>query len=363
MKLLILACESEAGQAAAARVLKEEAAKAGHEVRIRDPFAWLDKKNDDGEKKRKKSAFARRVERMTDATPLTAPFLFTGAKYADAFLEEVRKEGFGAVLAIHPYAMEAVSAVIRRGETLPPAYGVFTDYALPAIFRAVELSGYFLPHWSMTEDLAARGILREKLIPCGVPASEAFLRPLERDEARNYLVLPRDIGLYLVFAGGMSTGNVTRILEELLARTPEKTLITVMAGRQSEERDELSARFSGEERVQVITTPEKIGIYLAAGDVLIMRADGFLTSEAALAGIPTVLFPAIPGTADAKNADFFAEREMALKAQSARDAARKAERLVLDRALQDRMRAMQKRGSVRAAAGEILREAASEKQE
>ncbi|MBR0143535.1 MAG: hypothetical protein IJM21_05105 [Clostridia bacterium] len=361
MKLLILACASEAGQTDAAKALREEAARQGHEALIRDPFAWLEKRGDGEEKKRRKSAFSRRVERMADATPLTAPFLFSNAKYAESFLREVREEGYGAILAIHPYAMEAVSATVRRGETLPPAYGVFTDYALPAIFRAAELTGYFLPHWTMTEDLAAKGILREKLIPVGVPASRRLSEPMEKEAARNFLVLPRDLGFYLIFAEGMSAGNVSRILDEILARAPEKTLVTVMAGRQSEERDELAARYAGESRVQVSATPERIDVYLSAGDVLIMRPDGFLASEAALAGIPTVLYPALPGTVDAKNADFFAAREMALKAQSARDAARKAERLVLDRAQRERIEVMQKRGSVRAAAGEIIREAAAER--
>ena len=361
MKLLILAYTAEAGQTAAAKALKEEAEGSGREALIRDPFAWLDRRNDAGEKKRRRSAFSRRMERITDATPLTAPFLFSGARFAETFLREVRETAADAILAIHPYAMEAVSSVLRRGETIPPAYGVFTDYALPAIFRAVELTGYFLPHWSLTEDLAAKGILREKLIPCGVPAARRLASPMGKDTARNYLVLPKDLGFYLIFTEGMSTGNVSRILDEILVRTAGKTLIAVMAGRQSEERDELSARYGGESRVQVIATPERMDVYLSAGDVLIMRPDGFLASEAVLAGIPTVLFPALPGTVDAKNADFFAEKEMALKAQNARDAARKAERLILDRAQRERITAMQRRGSVRAAAEEIIREAAAER--
>jgi hypothetical protein len=95
----------------------------------------------------------------------------------------------------------------------------------------------------MTEDLAAKGVLREKLIPCGVPSPRWLIKPMGKEEARNYLVLPRDLRLYLVFTDGMSSGNVSRILDELLARVPDKALVMVMAGRQSEEKEELSGRY------------------------------------------------------------------------------------------------------------------------
>ncbi len=352
MKLLILGYESGTGQTIAARALREEAEKAGHEVFTADLSSFQ------GETGKKKNALSRRVEKMTESSSLALPFLFSGSRYAGAFGRAIGDGGYDAILAIHPHAMEALSALLRRGETLPACFGVFCDYALPPLFRASELGGYFLPHWSMTEDLAEKGILREKLVPCGAPLPERLSAVPGKDEARNFLWLPRDETVFLLFADGMNTGNAVRILDELLERFPEKARITVMAGRESEERDELSTRYQGESRVMINAVPERFELYLAAGDVLIARPDGVLSSGAALAGIPTVLLPALPGTAEAKNADFFAGREMALKAQGARDAVRKAERLVRDGALGDRMKAMQRRGSVRAGAGEILREIA-----
>ncbi|MBO4407170.1 MAG: hypothetical protein J5849_05665 [Clostridia bacterium] len=265
MKLLILACGAGSGQAAAAKALKDEAERQGHTAAVVDPFSRLGRKKPDGdapapERKKRRSALSRKVERMTDATPLTAPFLFSGAKFAESFGEEIRSGGYGAILAIHPYAMEAVSALIRHGEKLPPARGVFTDYALPPIFRGTELREYFLPHWVLTEDLAEKGIRRERLNPCGVPAPARLASPMGKDEARNYLVLPREEKILLLFAEGLSEGNAARILDELLPPQGTGPFVTVMTGRESGDRDDLARRYAGDGRIQINLFTERFDV-------------------------------------------------------------------------------------------------------
>ena len=80
--------------------------------------------------------------------------------------------------------------------------------------------------------------------------------------------------------------------------------------------------------------------YMHAADVLLSKAGGISSSEAAMLGVPLVHTMAIPGV-ETENAAFFARHGLSFFARNVDEAARFADRLIYDPACAERMLAAQ----------------------
>ena len=92
----------------------------------------------------------------------------------------------------------------------------------------------------------------------------------------------------------------------------------------------------------VLTVPftDQVPAYMHAADVLLSKAGGISSSEAAMLGVPLVHTMAIPGV-ETENAAFFARHGLSFFARSVDEAARFADRLIYDPACAERMLAAQ----------------------
>ena len=82
---------------------------------------------------------------------------------------------------------------------------------------------------------------------------------------------------------------------------------------------------------------DQVPAYMHAADVLLSKAGGISSSEAAMLGVHTM---AIPGV-ETENAAFFARHGLSFFARSVDEAARFADRLIYDPACAERMLAAQ----------------------
>ena len=92
----------------------------------------------------------------------------------------------------------------------------------------------------------------------------------------------------------------------------------------------------------MLTVPftDQVPAYMHAADVLLSKAGGISSSEAAMLGVPLVHTMAIPGV-ETENAAFFARHGLSFFARSVDAAARFADRLIYDPACAERMLAAQ----------------------
>lgn len=104
--------------------------------------------------------------------------------------------------------------------------------------------------------------------------------------------------------------------------------------------------------VTAIPFTDKVAEYMRAADVLLSKAGGISSSEAAVLGVPLVHTMAIPGV-ETLNAEFFAAHGMSFFAQNVDEAARFADRLIFDAAAAERMLHAQATGLVKNGAARI----------
>lgn len=127
---------------------------------------------------------------------------------------------------------------------------------------------------------------------------------------------------------------------DAIRRVPdENALLCVLPGRNEALRQALEDAYHGQ---GVLTVPftDQVPAYMHAADVLLSKAGGISSSEAAMLGVPLVHTMAIPGV-ETENAAFFARRGLSFFARSVDEAARFADRLIYDPACAERMLAAQ----------------------
>lgn len=350
MKALILSCSTGEGHNSAAFAVEEALASRGAACVLADPVSF-------GSERAKKvvaSTYNNIIKKVPAAfgmlykagnwyssTSLPSPIYYANSLYAKNLCAYIEEQGFDLVVCTHLYAMEAMTAIHTKGLTSVPCYGVLTDYTCIPFFSDTKLTGYFIPHEELKEEIVRGGIPAGRTFCTGIPVSPRFNQEMTRQEARNYLVIDRDKTVILVMTGGVGCGHVSELCGKLLQKADARTCIYVLCGRNSDMKEQIDREYGGDDRVQTVTFTKKVNLYMKAADVLITKPGGISSSEAAAVGIPLVLAMGIPGC-ETKNAAFFAEHGMAVNAASLAEAANAAWYLVENGAAAEQMIRMQK---------------------
>ncbi len=362
MRVLLLSCGTGEYGDEGALALAESAGERGIDLLRVDPVAFgddsafitLDASYYDKKVKRKGTVggLAYGAGLLYDKTPLLSPVYFSSARYADRIERFLEDNPFDLILATHLYGMEAVTALRRRKKIRIPSYGVLTDYAYIPFLKETLLDGYFLPHRDLIPVLEAKGMKKEKLVATGLPLRKRFSRGMGREAARNFLVIPKEKTVYLLFAEGLGSAKVAKFLASLYRLDPDGNVVYVITGRSAALDDGIREAVRTSPNARRTAYNDRINVYMEAADVIISPPDPFISTGAALLGIPLVHTAAHSGS-ESVNAEFFSLRKMSVVAPGPKSAARGAYRLAHDKAMTSHMARRQKEEAVPDGSGAI----------
>lgn len=350
MKILILSCNTGEGHHSAALAIKEVLDKRGLENEITDPVSFAgdfaSRKVADiynSMIKRSPRTFGKfyRVGESYSNRFSRSPVYFANSLYAKRLLEYIKAQSFHRVICTHLYGMEAMTAIKRKLGVHIPCYGVLTDYTCIPFFCDTALDGYFIPHTALADEIAEKGIPREKLIATGIPVSERFLIKTDKNEARKIIGADVSKRMYLVMTGGVGCGNISEICDGIIKSEQGDFSVTVLAGKNENLLSELNARYRNDDRITAVGFTRDVPVYMKAADVLITKPGGLSSTEAAACEVPLVHLITIPGC-ETKNAEFFEALGMSVKSLSPCDAAKKAVALAKDVPVCEKMLAAQR---------------------
>lgn len=336
MKLLILSCGTGQGHNSAARAVEEACRRRQIDCVTADPLSFGHKKaarvvaaTYNGIIKNTPRAFGviYKAGDLFSSTRLRSPVYFANTLYARTMGEYIRENGFTAIVSTHLFAMEALTRLRKTGELAIPCYGVLTDYTCIPFLAETELDGYFIPHEALCSELTDKGMAAERLIPTGIPVRQAFACHTARREARQRLGLPADRPVVLVMSGGVGCGHLAELCEALLAKADGPFTACVLTGRNRTLKQELDTRFGTDGCVRTVAFTDEVPLYMNAADATITKPGGLSSTEAAVANTPLVHLLAFDGC-ETKNAAFFADRGLSLRAANAQEAAACAFRLI-----------------------------------
>lgn len=103
-----------------------------------------------------------------DRVRFRSPVYYANTLYAKKLAAYILEEKFDAVVCTHLFAMEALTYIKKRGLLTVPSYGVLTDYTCIPFFEETDVDEYFIPHADLADELCAKGMKKERLIPTGI---------------------------------------------------------------------------------------------------------------------------------------------------------------------------------------------------
>ena len=348
MKILLLSCSTGEGHNHCALAVKEALERAGHRAEFLDmlnmfgdpgPLSFDKVLNRISTKAPDVFGMMYHAGQMYSATGVTSPIYLANTRHAKQLYDFILENGYEAVVCSHLFPMETLTHLRRKGLELPPCYAILSDYTCIPFLVETELDGYFVPHEEVRGDCTRAGVPAEKLHTTGMPVAAKFTLPMTKEEAREKLALPMDKRIYLIMTGGIGCGDAVSLCDAIRRVPDEQSLLCVLPGRNEELRSALEAQYHGE---GVLTVPftDQVPAYMHAADVLLSKAGGISSSEAAVLGVPLVHTMAIPGV-ETLNAEFFARHGMSYFAKNVDEAARFADRLIYDSCAAERMLAAQ----------------------
>lgn len=347
MKVLILTCHTGDGHNSAAYAMAREFEARGWDYEIADPIGIRSKRAErtvcacyNGLIRRTPRAFGMvyHAGGAVSRLPLKSPVYYANKVRAKEIEDYVEKGGYDAILCTHLFGMEVLTALRRKGFALP-AYGIMTDYTCIPFFRETELDGYFIPHPDLTAEMVAKGLPKEKLYPTGIPVDGKFREEISLQAARTALGLPLDRKIAVIMTGGVGCESMASLCTEVCKAVGEDGEILVLVGR-----NEKLACMLHETCPNVHTVPftSQVHLYMKAADVVLSKAGGLSSTEAAVAGVPLVHLKAIPGC-ESCNAEFFSRKGLSVATASDQKAAAAAVHILTHPSVGEEMKQAQRR--------------------
>ena len=238
------------------------------------------------------------------------------------------------IVSFHPVPNYALSMSLRH-------MGLQVPFAIVAVDLVTTHAAWFVPgadlYFVPTPAAAARakrwGIAQDQIRMTGMPARRAFVEAIDlsQSEARAQLGLPQDRPVVLVVGGSEGMGPLGHVVRGL-ARQSASMHVVVITGRNLALRKELT-HLELSRPVPIGTTVQIEGFvgnmetWMRAADILVTKAGPNTLAEAFVAGLPLVLFAALPGQEEG-NIDHVVLNGAGLWAPFPRQAARAVVRLV-----------------------------------
>ena len=247
-------------------------------------------------------------------TRVKSPVYYVNRLYADKLYQYICRYNCDAIVAVHLFAAEALTALKRDYKLSVPTLFVMTDYTCIPFIGETELDMYAIPHKDLISKFESGGIPKEKLIATGIPV-DSSVASISKPEARNIANLALNWSdnssgrWFLIMGGSMGFGNMERLLTELCQKSTTTDRIICICGRNSEQQASVSRQFAEVEQVKVLGYTDKIPLLMDSCDVLFSKPGGITSTEAIIRNIPLIHTAPIPGLED-KNGQFFHARNM-----------------------------------------------------
>lgn len=313
MRFLILSCNTGEGHNSAAKAIKEYFEKMGEVCEIKDALSFWSP-----EKSRiicKGHVFLYRNipklfgigYRFEENHPpkkgkesIVYELMKNGCK---SLLKILKKADYDAVICTHLFSAMMMTELRKNDKYIIPTYFVATDYTCYPCTNESSVDGYFIPHKQLTDEFIKGGISKERLIPSGIPVKSTFYDKILPENAKYKLHLPLDKKIVLLMCGSMGCGPIKTLTEELPQMLPEDAHLAVICGNNRKLYNKLN-KDGHSENVSVVGYTTRVSLYMDAASLILTKAGGLSSTEAAVKGLPMIFVDAVPGC-ETKNLDFF----------------------------------------------------------
>ncbi|WP_057976914.1 MGDG synthase family glycosyltransferase [Caloramator mitchellensis] len=216
-----------------------------------------------------------------------------------SLLEEINPD---LVLCTHPFPIEIMSILKKKGKTEIKTAAILTDYAPHPFWFQDYIDAYIIPHEDFIDDLINLGVPSESIHPLGIPICNDFAQAIEKNKARDLLGL-EDKTTILIMGGGLGIGNIKSVFESLIYSTLDIQIIAVAGYNARLKNQLLNLSNICNKKTKIFGYTDEINLLMSASDLIITKPGGLTITEALIKNLPMLLISPIPGQEE-KNAEY-----------------------------------------------------------
>ena len=245
--------------------------------------------------------FAARLSRRDEQT---APVWALNWGFARV-LSEIQRFQPDLIVACEVAAGELAVIARRKHLTEAKIISVITDFEAEPIWVKPEVAAFAVPSERVAEQLLEWGANAAKIKICGIPLKESFgVEHGERATRRKFNLDERP--LVLLMGGGMGPTQMDAVAANLL-KNGEHLQIVALPGRDARALRKLKKlKNTVSTSLRVLSWTAEVAALMQTAQILATKPGGVTLAEAAVSGLPLVLFDHIPGPEEI-NAERFAK--------------------------------------------------------
>jgi len=314
MKVLILSCSAGGGHNAAAKAIGEELTRLGIEYKVKNGLDFVPKFKKDFVEIGHTLAYKYipkiygilyvGFEKQKDHRSIYLEY----SVYANKISRYIKKNGYDTAICVHEFPAFMLTAARRLKKLSIRQYFVSTDYSVAPGMELTDMDAYFVP--ADFKDAFLEKVPGKAVVETGIPIAPVYYEKRDKAEIRSELGIPQDAKLALVSAGSIGCGPIRLVAEKLLAGGDENRRVAILCGNNHKLYKSLAAKNHGGCLIPLGFT-NRVPEWMAAADIMISKAGGLSTTEAASAGIPLVLMDAVQGLEE-KNLHYFVDNGLAV---------------------------------------------------
>ena len=329
-RVLILSCSTGQGHNSCATAIKETFELQGVPCDIRDALGFISDKIATAVSKghnftyrylpwafKKGYHYSEIHPSVFDENSYSYRFLTIGTERLREFMVMGK---YDTVICTHAFSAVMLTHVLRQNPMPIQTAFVATDYTCSPSVEKSDLQRYFIPDTALTEEFAAAGIPRDRIIASGIPVRVDFYAKTEKREAKRLVGVQEDHLHLLAMCGSMGCGPMEKMVGDITTDLPDGTEITVVCGNNERLYENMSHRYSPNPSIHVVGYSNQIPLYMDAADLYLTKPGGLSTSEAAAKRLPMVLIDAVAGCEE-YNRNYFVAVGGAVTAEEPEDLA------------------------------------------
>ena len=189
-----------------------------------------------------------------------------------------------------------VALIARRLEiTKASIVNLITDHHAEPAWVHPEVAEFAVADEEVARQLQAWGASAHQITVCGIPTDPRFREDVNVQATRARYGAHGNRPLVLLMGGGMGPTRMDRVAARLCA-TGQPMHVVAVTGRDRRANRRLErVRGHGDASIRVESWSDDIASLMRSADLLVTKPGGLTTSEAAICGVPCVLFDPIPG--------------------------------------------------------------------
>ncbi|PYS51245.1 MAG: hypothetical protein DMF68_05090 [Acidobacteria bacterium] len=305
-----------------------------------------------------KRFFERRVARRHEQTAPAWAFRY-GCREVFDRISEFKPD---IIIAAEVAACEMAVIAKREGLTAARVINVITDHEAEPVWVKAEVDDFVVADERVRGQLCEWGAAPEKIIVSGIPTDAGFSAAHHAFATREKFGIGDDLPLVLLMGGGSGPTRMD-VIAARLCKSNVPVHVVAIAGNDSRVLRRLNRiRSSARTKLHVLGWTEDVARLMQAAAVLITKPGGLTLAEAALCGLPVVMFNGIPGP-ETVNAERFASKGAGIFAHDVSETISAVENLLRDESARAAMSLRSRQLARPSAASDVARLALGESDE